>query len=355
MKRKIGILTSGGDCQSLNAVMRSFGKTMYNLNEDVEIYGFLKGYHGLMYGNKRILDAEDFSGLLSRGGTVLGTSRQPFSKIREKDKDGLDKVELMKNTYYKLGLDGLVVLGGNGSIKTANLLYEEGLNVIALPKTIDNDIWGTDQTFGYSSAISIATNSIDLIHTTAQSHNRCFVIEIMGHKVGWLALDSGIAGGADVILLPEIPYDLDIVVNAIKDKPYAIIVVAEGAISKEDAKLKNKEYKKKLRQRKYPSIAYKLAADLENRIDMEVRVAIPGHMQRGGDPSSIDRLLSSRIGAYGAMLVTEEMYGELVVVIDDEMGHIPLNRSAGKLKFVSPDSNKITEARMMGINFGVEI
>lgn len=353
-EKRIGILTSGGDCQSLNAVLRAFGKTIYNLNEKVKIFGFLKGYHGLMYNHYVELKLEDFSGLLSRGGTILGTSRQPFSKMRKPDEDGNDKVELMKNNYKKLDLDCLVVLGGNGSLKSANMLSEEGLNVIALPKTIDNDIYGTDQTFGYQSAIDVATNSIDLIHTTAASHNRIFLVEIMGHKVGWLALESGIAGGADVILLPEVPYDINLVYKEIKKKDYAIIVVAEGALSQADAKLNKKEYKKKLKERKYPSIAYQVAAELEDMTDKEIRVAIPGHMQRGGRPSALDRLISSRIGAYGAMLVTEENYGQLVVIRNNDMTHIPMSESAGVTKFVPRYDNRITEARMMGIGFGAE-
>lgn len=354
-KLKVGILTSGGDCQSLNSVMRALGKTLYNLNDNVMIYGFLKGYHGLMYGNYKEMCLDDFSGLLSRGGTILGTSRQPFKLMDKPDKDGNDKVKLMKKTYKSLDLDCLVVLGGNGSLKTANLLSQEGLNVIGLPKTIDNDVWGTSKTFGYASALDIATKSIDLIHTTAASHNRCFIVEIMGHKVGWLALEAGIAGGADVILIPEVPYDINIVAETIKKRPgYAIIVVAEGAKSIEEAKMSKKEYKKKLAERKYPSVAYEIAARLETLTDAEIRVAIPGHMQRGGAPSAGDRLLSTRIGAYGAMLVTEKEYGKMVSVDGNEMTSIKLSETAGKLKYVPKDSNIITEGRLVGINFGIE-
>lgn len=182
---KIGMLTSGGDCQALNAAMRGVVKGLSENDKDLEVYGFYDGYKGLIYGNYRLLSSKDFSGILTVGGTILGSSRQPFKQMRIPDENGLDKVEAMKETYYKLNLDCLVILGGNGTQKTANLLREEGLNVIHLPKTIDNDIYGTDVTFGFQSAINVACNAIDCIHTTAASHNRVFIVEVMGHKVGW--------------------------------------------------------------------------------------------------------------------------------------------------------------------------
>ena len=239
MIKRIGLLTSGGDCQALNATMRGVVKGLSNSVENLEVYGFDDGYKGLIYGKYRMLTAKDFSGILTQGGTILGTSRQPFKLMRVPDEKGLDKVEAMKQTYYKLCLDCLVILGGNGTQKTANLLREEGLNIIHLPKTIDNDIWGTDMTFGFQSALEIATNAIDCIHTTAASHGRVFIVEIMGHKVGSLTLNAGVAGGADVILIPEIPYDINKVVEAIQKrnkagKRFTILAVAEGAISKED-------------------------------------------------------------------------------------------------------------------------
>ena len=188
--KRIGILTSGGDCQALNATMRGVVKGLANNVHDLEIYGFEEGYKGLIYGNYRLLSAHDFSGILTQGGTIIGSSRQPFKLMRVPDENGLDKVEAMKHNYHKLRLDCLVILGGNGTQKTANLLREEGLNIIHLPKTIDNDIYGTDLTFGYQSAINIATDCIDCIHTTASSHGRCFIVEVMGHKVGWLTLNE---------------------------------------------------------------------------------------------------------------------------------------------------------------------
>ena len=213
---RVGMLTSGGDCQSLNATMRGVAKTLYNNVKEIEIIGFLEGYKGLMHEEYKIMKPSDFSGILTEGGTIIGTSRQPFKLMRVIGEDGFDKVEAMKKTYKKLNLDCLVVLGGNGSQKTANLLREEGLNVVSLPKTIDNDLWGTDMTFGFQSAVNIASDAIDCIHTTAASHGRVFIVEVMGHKVGWLTLHAGMASGADVILIPEIPYDIDKVVGAIE-------------------------------------------------------------------------------------------------------------------------------------------
>ena len=194
--KRVGLLTSGGDCQALNATMRGVVKGLSSNVDELEVYGFMNGYKGLIYGDYRLLTSRDFSGILTKGGTILGSSRQPFKLMREPDEKGLDKVAAMKQNYYKLRLDCLVILGGNGTQKTANLLREEGLNIIHLPKTIDNDIWGTDMTFGFYSAVNIATEAIDCIHTTAASHNRVFIVEVMGHKVGWLTLYAGIAGGA---------------------------------------------------------------------------------------------------------------------------------------------------------------
>ncbi len=299
---RIGMLTSGGDCQALNAAMRGVVKGVCSKRDDVEIYGFRDGYKGLIYANFDMLTAKNFSGILTRGGTILGTSRQPYKMMRVPDANGLDKVEAMKHTYHKLNLDCLIVLGGNGTHKTANLLREEGINVITLPKTIDNDLWGTDMTFGFQSAVDIATDTIDRIHTTATSHSRVFIIEVMGHKVGHVTLHSGVAGGADIILIPEIPYDIDVIADVIQkrtgaDKSFTILAVAEGAVSKDDAKLKKKEYKEKLQNRKYPSIAYELAEQIQQKTDKEVRITVPGHTQRGGSPCAYDRVIATRVGA----------------------------------------------------------
>jgi len=357
---RIGMLTSGGDCQSLNATMRGVAKSLYRMPGDIEIVGFEDGYKGLIYEEYRVMKPENFSGILTTGGTILGTSRQPFKLMRTPDENGLNKVEAMKHTYKKLKLECLVVLGGNGSQKTANLLREEGLNVVSLPKTIDNDLWGTDITFGFQSAINVATNAIDCIHTTAASHGRVFIVEVMGHKVGWLTLHAGIAGGADIILLPEIPYDLDNVIKALKSraqdgKKFSILAVAEGAISKEDACLTKKELKEKKKNGVvYPSVAYEIGAQITERTGQEVRVTVPGHMQRGGDPCPYDRVLSTRLGAEAAKLINNKEYGYMVAVNNNEIVKIPLADVAGKLKTVDPEGSIVKEAKMIGISFGDE-
>ena len=360
MIKRIGMLTSGGDCQALNATMRGVVKGLSNNLDELEVYGFDDGYKGLIYGKYRMLTSKDFSGILTQGGTILGTSRQPFKLMRVPDENGLDKVEAMKQTYYKLCLDCLVILGGNGTQKTANLLREEGLNIIHLPKTIDNDIYGTDMTFGFQSAVNIATNAIDCIHTTASSHGRVFIVEIMGHKVGSLTLHAGVAGGADIILIPEIPYDIKKVTAAIQKrakagKRFTILAVAEGAISKEDAKLKKKEYKEKLANRKYPSIAYELAEQIGKETDKEVRITVPGHTQRGGTPCSYDRVFATRVGAKAAELILNEEYGYMVAMRNGETVKVPLEEVAGKLKYVDPNCGLIKEARTIGISFGDEV
>ena len=357
--KRIGLLTSGGDCQALNATMRGVVKGLSSSIDQLEVYGFDNGYRGLIYSKYRMLTSRDFSGILTQGGTILGTSRQPFKLMRVPDEKGLDKVAAMKQTYYKLCLDCLVILGGNGTQKTANLLREEGLNIIHLPKTIDNDIWGTDMTFGFQSAVNIATDAIDCIHTTAASHGRVFIVEVMGHKVGSLTLHAGVAGGADIILIPEIPYNINKIVDAVDKrskagKRFTILAVAEGAISKEDAKLTKKEYKAKLakRAKKYPSVSYEIAHQIEEKTGNEVRVTVPGHTQRGGSPCPYDRVLSTRIGVGAAECIINEEYGVMVVIVNGKIKTIPLEECAGKLKTVSPKDQLVKAAKQIGISFG---
>lgn len=351
------MLTSGGDCQALNATMRGVVKGLSTNLKELEVYGFSNGYKGLIYGDYRMLTSSDFSGILTRGGTILGTSRQPFKHMRTPDENGLDKVEAMKQNYYKLRLDCLVILGGNGTQKTANLLREEGLNIIHLPKTIDNDIYGTDMTFGFQSAVNIATDAIDCIHTTAASHNRVFLVEVMGHKVGWLTLHAGVAGGADIILIPEIPYDIDKVINAIEKrtqagKGFTILAVAEGAISKEDALLAKKDLKEKLKKRRFPSVSYELADQIKQKTGIEVRITVPGHTQRGGDPCPYDRVLSTSLGAAAARLILNDEYGYMMGIVNGKTKKVPLEDVAGKLKMVSPEDQLVQEAKLIGISFG---
>lgn len=356
--KKIGILTSGGDCQGLNASIRGVAKSLYEeFGDNVQIYGIKDGYKGLIFGEYKLMKQEDFSGILTLGGTILGTSRQPFKLMRVIDENSVDKVANMKENYKKMGLDCLVILGGNGTQKTANLLREEGLNVVTLPKTIDNDVWGTDMTFGFHSSVELATQVIDCLHTTATSHGRIFCVEIMGHKVGWLPLYAGIAGGADVILIPEIPYDIQKVAQTLNNriangKRFSIVAVAEGALSKQEAAMSKKEFKKSRSEMRHPSIVYRIAEELGAYVDNEIRVCVPGHFQRGGSPCAYDRVLSTRFGAAAAKLIRDKNYGNMVGLVNGKIIPVPLSEVAGRLKTVPTDCEEILAAKSIGVTFG---
>lgn len=355
---KVGFLTSGGDCQGLNGAMRGVVKALCeNSTDKVQIYGIEDGYTGLIEGIYKKMKPEDFEDILNEGGTILGTSRQPFKKINEPDGEGRNKVKCMIENYKNMQLDCLVVLGGNGSHKTANLLSESGLNIVTLPKTIDNDIYGTEMSFGFQSAIDIAVRNLDEIHTTAKSHGRVFIVELMGHKTGWLTLHAGIAGNADIILIPEIPYDIQKIKKAIqkkteKGKKYIIIAAAEGIISKEESKLTKKELKAKRKEEGYVSAAYRLEAELNEVIEREVRVTVPGHVQRGGSPCAYDRLLTSVIGAKGAELILNKEYGRMVSVVNNQITSIPLGKAVEKTKMVEKDEELVRQAKLLGICLG---
>lgn len=356
MKRRIGILTSGGDCPGLNAAIRGVARAAYEMF-DAEIVGISNGYAGLIDDEWQEMKRSDFSGILTLGGTILGTSRRPFRNMRVVEDDGVDKVAAMKKTYKNLKLDCLVTLGGNGTHKTANLLSEEGLNVIGLPKTIDNDIYGTDFTFGFHTAVDIATECIDRLHTTAASHGRTMVVEIMGNKAGWLTLYAGVAGGADIILLPEIPYDIQEVADAVEaraksKKAFSIIAVAEGAMSREEAKMKKKERAEYRASLPYDCISKRIAAQLCDMVGVEARAVNPGHIQRGGSPSAYDRVLSTQFGVHAAELIRDEIYGVTVALDGNEIIHNPLSEIAGVPKPVPKDDHVLVTARRMGINMG---
>ena len=356
MKRRIGILTSGGDCPGLNAAIRGVARAAYEMFDDTEIIGIHDGYRGLIDGDYSEMKRSQFSGILTLGGTILGTSRTPFRDMRKIGDDNVDKVAAMKKTYKDLKLDCLVTLGGNGTHKTANLLSEEGLNVIGLPKTIDNDIYGTDFTFGFHTANDIATEVIDRIHTTAASHGRCMVVEIMGNKAGWLTLYSGVAGGADAILIPEIPYSIEKVAKVVKEraesnKGFTIIAVAEGAMDKEEAKMKKKEREAKRIAEHFSSSAF-VAQQLRDLVGVEARNVVPGHIQRGGTPSAYDRVLSTQFGVHAAELIRDGVYGVTVALKGNTITHNPLGEIAGVAKPVPEDHQLITTAKNMGISFG---
>jgi len=358
MGKRIGILTSGGDCPGLNATIRGVAKAAYGMM-DCEIIGIRDGFQGLIDDDLVEMVPKDFSGILTRGGTILGSHRTPFKKMRKIEEDGIDKVKNMIKTYKKHKLDCIVCLGGAGTHKNANLLREEGLNVIGLPKTIDNDIWGTDMTFGFHTAVDIATEVIDRIHTTADSHGRVMLVEIMGNKAGWLTLYSGVAGGADVILVPEIPYDEKVVISALKKrhksgKNFSILAIAEGAKSIQEAAMSKKDYKEYRETMNHSSVSYRLADIIAKETGLETRVTIPGHQQRGGSPSPADRVLATKLGAYAAKLISEEHYGMTVSLACDKVLATPLEEVAGKLKTVPLDHNLFSTGRLIGINFGNE-
>ncbi len=356
MKRRIGILTAGGDCPGLNAAIRGVARAAYE-TFDAEIIGILDGYRGLIEGEFRLMRKQDFSGILTLGGTILGSSRRPFREMRVLGDDNVDKVAAMKKTYEDLKLDCLITLGGNGTHKTANLLSEEGLHVLGLPKTIDNDIYGTDFTFGFHTAVEIATEVIDRLHTTAASHGRIIVVEVMGNKAGWLTLYSGMAGGADAILLPEIPYDIEKVAEIVEtrarnNKAFSIIAVAEGAMDKKEAKLKRKEREAARKDAGFHGIAYRIAEQLEELAGVEARAVVPGHIQRGGTPCAYDRVLSTQFGVHAADLIKKDKYGYTVALVGNEIVHNKLSDVAGISKLVPEDHQMVDLARNIGISFG---
>ena len=358
MKKRVGILTSGGDCPGLNATIRGAAKALYQrMGDKVEIVGIMNGYDGLIRGNYREMEPSEFSGILTVGGTILGTKRTPFKKMRLVEDDKVDKVAAMKKTYKEAKLDCLLCLGGNGTHKNANLLSQEGLNVIGLPKTIDNDIYGTDVTFGFHTAVDIATEVIDRIHTTAGSHSRVMCIEIMGNKAGWLTLYSGIAGGADIILIPEHPYDIEKVAQAVErraqaGKNFSILAVAEGAYTVEESKMKRKEWTAKRAEAGYTTATARIAKQIESMTGAETRICVPGHMQRGGSPSAYDRVLATQFGTYAAGLVADDHYGLTVAKVNSRVVANPLSEIAGKTRGVPDDCDMLNVARSMGISLG---
>ena len=358
MKRRIGILTAGGDCPGLNATLRGVAKALYErMGDDVEIIGISNGYDGLINGNWRVMNRSEFSGILTVGGTILGTKRTPFKLMKVIGEDKVDKVKAMKKTYHEAKLDCLLTLGGNGTHKTANLLSEEGLNVIGLPKTIDNDIFGTDVTFGFHTAVDIATEVIDRIHTTAGSHSRVMVIELMGNKAGWLTLYSGVAGGADIILLPELPYNIERVCAAVENRARAgknvsILAVAEGAFDEAEAGMKRKEWMAKRAEAGYKTATNRIAQQIERMTGFETRICVPGHMQRGGSPSAYDRVLATQFGSYAAKLAAEECFGVTVAMKGTEVVCNPLSEIAGKTRNVPKDAEMLAVARRMGVSLG---
>ncbi len=337
-KMRIGILSAGGDCPGINAAIRGVGKTAI-VEYEMDVLGIVNGFSGLLEKDTIELNEQLLSGILTLGGTILGTSRlKPYKVVEGEDPAAMP--ELIKKNYREMGLDALVCIGGNGTQKTANLLSKEGLNVIGVPKTIDNDVWGTDVTFGFDTAVYIATDAIDRLHTTANSHKRVMVIEVMGHQAGWIGLYSGIAGGGDVILIPEIPYNLDTVAECLmersrKKKPYSIVVVAEGI---------EKMAKK--------SAGAFIAKQIRKMTGLETRETILGYIQRGGSPTPADRILATRFGASAARLIHEQKFGTMVALKGGVITSVPLDEVGGKIRLIQPDNPLVEKGRHMGVCFG---
>lgn len=354
---KIGILTSGGDAPGLNAVMRAFAKHVFNNVAGVKIYGFLNGYTGLIEGNFQELSEEDFENLLLAGGTMLGSIRQPFKLMTVPDEKNRSKLDKMKETYDRLGLDCLITLGGAGTHKTAALLSSVGCNVIGLPKTIDNDIYGTDLTFGFHTAMEIATECIDRVRSTAASHGRTMLVEIMGNKVGWLTLYAGLAGGADMILIPEIPYDENAIVDFLQKRNKSgarcnVIAIAEGAISVEESLMKRKDMLAVRAAIGQKTATDSLAKAIEQRTGVETRTQVIGYLQRGGSPIPYDRALCTLMGSYAAELALSEKYGVTVAYSGGKVTYNSLTDIAGRAKSVPTDHQLIYAARAIGVSFG---
>ena len=337
---KIGILSSGGDCPGINATIRGVGKTAI-MHYKMDVIGIHNGFTGLQNRDVEVLDERALSGILNLGGTIIGTSREkPFKKLLYADDSG--KPDILVQNYHELGLNCLVCIGGNGTQKTAHRLSELGINVIGIPKTIDNDVWGTDITFGFDSAVNIATEAIDRLHSTANALRRVMVCEVMGHNAGWIALHAGMAGGADVILIPEMAFSMNDVNKAILDrsrrgKPYSIVVVAEGV---------------QIDKKKHP--AEQVASAIKDATGTDTRVTILGYIQRGGNPSPFDRNLATLLGGHATELIASKSFGRMVCIKNGRIDSVVLSEVADKVKLVPTNHDLITQGRRMGIFFGKE-
>lgn len=336
---KIGILSSGGDAPGINATIRGVGKTAIN-NYGMQVIGIQNGFSGLLYKDVVELSDPSLSGILNLGGTILGTAREKVFRKMITSPDEKDR-EQIKAAYHELELDCLVCIGGNGTQRTTGMLSELGLNVIGIPKTIDNDVYGTDITFGFDTAVNIATEAIDRLHSTASSHRRVMVIELMGHHAGWITLYAGMAGGADIILIPELGYNMKVVIDKIHKrmemgKAYSIVAVAEGV---------------EVPTRERPASYF--AREIEAQTGFETRETVLGYIQRGGSPSPYDRILGTLLGGHAAQLIHEGKFGRMVALLGNTISDVPLSEVAGKLRLVTAESNLVQQGKRMGISFGV--
>ncbi|MCP4705962.1 MAG: ATP-dependent 6-phosphofructokinase [candidate division Zixibacteria bacterium] len=361
-KMKLGVLTGGGDCPGLNAVIRSVVKTAIN-DYDMEVVGFMDGYEGLIENRYKKLTSSDVSGILTLGGTILGSSNRAdpfnFPIMQGNEYIYLDRSSEALQNFERLGLDVLITIGGDGTMAASQGMAEKGLKIIGVPKTIDNDLFGTDQTFGFDSALASAADAIDKIHSTAQSHHRVMVIEVMGRYAGWLALASGIAGGGDIILIPEIPYHIDVVCDKIKDrnvsgKNFSIIVIGEGAKADGGEMVVKRMVENSPDQVRLGGVSNQLAAQIEGITTLETRVTILGHLLRGGTPTAFDRILASRFGVASVHLAAKEDYGHMVALHGNEIGKVPIKDVAGKTRIITRDSSLLKTAVSLDTCLGVE-
>jgi 6-phosphofructokinase 1 len=360
--RRIGILTGGGDCPGINAVIRAVSKTAM-MKYNMEVVGYQDGFWGLICDTRRPLTFDDVSGILTLGGTILGTSNRadPF-RLAEKGSDGLvfrDVSDQVMENFQRQKLDALVVIGGDGSLSIAHRLFKKGLPVVGVPKTIDNDLSGTDVTFGYATAVVNATEAIDKIHTTAQSHHRVMLVETMGRYAGWIALGAGVASGGDIILLPEIPYDLDVISQRVcersrKGKRFSIVVAAEGAKPKGGEMVVDRVVEESTDPWRLGGICRKLALDLEKKTGQECRVTVLGHLQRGGSPVPADRILATQFGCSAADLVAAREFGQMVALRGNKVVAVDMSRAVHKQKLVPRDHPLILANKAIGVCFGDE-
>lgn len=360
MIRKLGVLTGGGDCPGLNAVLRAVTKTAIH-RYGIEVIGFKDGYEGLLKDNYVLLRSNDVSGILPLGGTILGTSNtaNPYSYAILQGEGFVTKdlSEEAISNYKKHDLDALIIIGGDGTLSSAARLAEDGLNIVAVPKTIDNDLDKTDFTFGFDSAVITATEAIDKLHSTAQSHHRVMILEVMGRYAGWLALYSGVAGGGDVILLPEIPYDIRKVCETLKErnrfgKRFSIIVAAEGAREKRGKMIVKRTVERSPDKIRLGGVAHYLADKIENLAALETRATILGHLQRGGSPSPFDRNLATRFGCVALELVLSGKFGRMAALRGDSIVDVSIEKAVAKLKLVPLNHPLIKGARGFGTSFG---
>lgn len=360
MVKRIGVLTGGGDCPGLNTVLRAVVKTAVN-KYNYEVYGFKDGYKGLVLNNYLKFKPGDVSGILDKGGTILGTSNRdnPFKfKVEQDGKvEYKDMSQQVMDNVKELGIDCMVMIGGDGTLTSARDFARKGLNVIGVPKTIDNDLSATDITFGFMTAVETATDAIDKLHSTAESHHRVMILEVMGRYAGWIALEAGIAGGADVIILPEIPYDITKVVDKITErteqgKNFSIIVVSEGAKSTTGEMVVSKVLKDSPDPIRLGGIGNKIADEVEKHTGIETRVTVLGHLQRGGRPIPFDRILSTRYGVEAVEMISRGNFGNMVSLQGDKIGSVSLEDAVGKLKTVPLDSELIRIAKSVGVGFG---